>query len=302
MKLPIKPMLLATGGEPSDSSDRLFEVKLDGWRICIIKSGYRVDAYTRNGNCISHKFEQELREVGASIKLPSVILDTEGIVLREHKESFEDFSYRGRLNDPVKIRAATHTHPVSFVAFDVIETDKDLTTTELIERKQILEDIIIPSSVITPIPYVIGQASHLWEVTRERGMEGIVSKPLKSKYLFDHRSLDQWRKHKHWKELPCVILGYELNPFSIIVGVRFRTTGLKEIAKVEYGFKPEEKQAFRGIAKEIHTTRTGSTQWIEPRLVCNIRYQDRTDNHQLRTTTFQGFNFDKKPEECVWLY
>lgn len=90
---PIKPMLLQMGKEVIDDPNVCFDIKWDGWRILLHKEGNRVEAYTRHGNNITSKFP-ELVDAGHSITEHTAILDCEGVVLRNGKNSvFEDFAY-----------------------------------------------------------------------------------------------------------------------------------------------------------------------------------------------------------------
>lgn len=49
----IDPMLLTMRYEAFDDKKYLFEPKWDGWRILIHKQGDRIEAYTRQGNCVT---------------------------------------------------------------------------------------------------------------------------------------------------------------------------------------------------------------------------------------------------------
>ncbi|MEH7345796.1 hypothetical protein V7122_18285 [Bacillus sp. JJ1532] len=73
------------------------------------------------------------------------------------------------------------------------------------------------------------------------------------------------------------------------------------VGMVDCGISPEEKTAFLEIARQIHTVKDKKMQWIEPRLCCRIQYLERRDLHYLRTVSFKGFLFDKRPEDCKWV-
>ncbi|WCK57371.1 DNA ligase (plasmid) [Aneurinibacillus sp. Ricciae_BoGa-3] len=296
---PIKPMLLTMGEkEVVDDDNTLFDIKWDGWRLLIHKQGDRIEAYTRHGNVISNKLP-ELQEAIHHIKAHTAILDCEGVVLRDGVSNFDDFAYRGRLSNPVKIQRAMHTQPITFVAFDVLATDKPHIGESLMFRRQRLQSIIEPSDVLITTPSVMGSGKQLFDLTKQKGMEGIVGKKINSTYQIDKRSED-WIKYKFYKFMDTVILGYKENPFTMIVGCQFKTVKNKAIASVEFGFKPEEKQAFRKIAKDMVVKEDRGVKWIEPVLCCRVQYLERTDNHHLRIVSFKGFNFDKKAEDCKW--
>lgn len=146
---PLKPMLLTMRNEAFDDERYIFEPKWDGWRILLHKHGDRIEAFTRNGRCVTGKFP-ELREAAQAINAPSAILDCEGVCVRDGRSVFDDFAYRGRLTSPRKISSAVQSNPVTFVAFDVLMTDRDHTTQPLMVRKHRLAEIVQPSDVLTP--------------------------------------------------------------------------------------------------------------------------------------------------------
>ncbi|WP_312145563.1 ATP-dependent DNA ligase [Lysinibacillus capsici] len=293
---PIKPMLLQMGNnnEIIDSDEYIYDIKWDGWRILLHKEGDRVEAFTRHGNNVTAKFP-ELQEVGRSIQSHTAIIDCEGVVLRNGVSVFDDFAFRGRLSNTSKIQQATLTHPATFIAFDVLATDKTHTNKRLVERKEILSSIIEPSSNLLVTPSIGGNGSNIFQLTKDRGMEGIVGKRINSTYKTNHRSHD-WLKYKHFKIADFVILGYKENPFTVLVGKRLSSGKYKPLANVEFGFKPEEKTAFREIAKQIVTKVERDMTWLEPILCCKVQYLEKTNTGSLRIVSFKGFNFDNVPE------
>lgn len=295
---PLKPMIVSIGPEPFDSDDFLFEPKWDGWRLLLHKQSDRVEIYTRNGLQVTGKFP-ELKEAASAIKADTAILDGEGIVLRGGRPVFDDFAYRGRLGSSMKIRSAVHSHPVTFVAFDVLMTSKEHMDEPLTERKQRLAELIAPHPAILPTLYVPGQGKTLFGLTKERNMEGIVAKRKRSAYVLGAKTGD-WLKMKHFRTIDVIILGYRTKPFALAIGLNFRTMANKPVGVVELGFRPEDKQLLLELAPPLETTWDGRTQWLKPQLCCRIDYLERTDTHQLRTTIFRGFLPGKRPEDCIW--
>lgn len=293
---PIKPMLLQMGNnnEIIDSDEYIYDIKWDGWRILLHKQGERIEAFTRHGNNVTAKFP-ELQEVGRSIQSHTAIIDCEGVVLRNGISVFDDFAYRGSLTNTSKIEQATLTHPATFIAFDVLVTDKPHTQQPLEQRKEILSSIIEPSNSLLITPSVTGNGNNIFQLTKDKGMEGIVGKRSNSTYKTNHRSYD-WLKYKHFKITDAVILGYKENPFTMLVGKQLSNGKYKPLANVEFGFKPEEKTVFREIAKQIVTKVERDVTWIEPRLYCKVQYLEKTNTGSLRIVSFKGFNFDKIPE------
>ncbi len=295
---PIKPMLLSMGNndEIDDNPEWIYDIKWDGWRIILHKEGDRVEVFTRHGNNVTAKFP-ELLTVGQSIKEHTAIIDCEGVVLRNGISVFDDFAYRGRLSNKDKIKEAALTHPSTFIAFDVLATDKSHMNEPLVNRKERLASIIEPSSNLLITPSVMGNGNDIFQLTKDKGMEGIVGKRSNSTYKTNHRSHD-WLKFKNFKVMDTVILGYKENPFTMIVGVQSNSK-YRPVASVEFGFKPEEKTAFRKIAKQIVTKIERDVTWVEPTLNCKVQYLEKTNTGSLRIVSFKGFNFDKVPDEST---
>ncbi|GED65617.1 ATP-dependent DNA ligase [Lysinibacillus fusiformis] len=287
---PIKPMLLHMGNnnEIVNNPEWIYDIKWDGWRILLHKEGKKVEAFTRHGNNVTAKFP-ELQIVGHSIQAHSAIIDCEGVVLRNGVSVFDDLNYRGRLSNKDKIEQSTITHPVSFVAFDVLASDKSLINQPLADRKKVLSSIIEPSNSLFITPSIEGNGSDIFQLTKDKQMEGIVGKRSNSKYKTNHRSHD-WLKYKHFKVTDVIILGYKENPFTMIVGSQLSDGNYKALASVEFGFKQEEKTAFRNIAKQIVTKKDREIIWIEPRLKCQVQYLEKTNSGLLRIVSFKGFN------------
>ncbi len=283
---PIKPMLVSTGTTLINTDDWIYEIKMDGWRILIHKDGDRIEAFTREGNNVTSKFP-ELSLAAESIKEHTAIIDTEGVVFRNGVSNFEDFAYRGLLTNQDKILDATNTHPVTFVAFDILATNKPLLNEPLTRRKEWLSAVIEHSNYLVEVPSIQGNGSSIYQLTKEKKMEGIVGKRCSSIYTVNHRSRD-WLKYKHFKIIKTTILGYKEEPFSLVVGL---AGNYKSIAQVEFGFKQEEKVAFRQIAKQLITKVEGEVIWLEPRLICKVQYLDKTSNGLLRNVSFKGFVF-----------
>ncbi|MEC0229023.1 ATP-dependent DNA ligase [Paenibacillus alba] len=294
----IKPMLAGSGDEPFDDDDYLFEPKWDGGRILLHKQGERIEAYTRDGQLVTAKFP-ELKEVAQSIKAHAVILDCEGIVLRSGRPGFDDFAYRGRISLTAKIKQAVHTHPAVFVAFDILLAEKECWKEPLSERKKRLSAVVDTSSSLMATMFVEGQGTILSSLMKARNMEGIVAKRKDSKYIQDTVSAD-WLKMKHDKTIDVMILGYREEPFSLVIGLHFRTVKNKPVGVVSDGFSQADKNLILSLSKELHTVKEANTQWIRPELCCRIDYRDRTDKHQLRMTVFRGLLQDKRAKECVW--
>lgn len=301
--IPLKPMLATTAKKAFDDDHYIFEPQYDGGRILIHKQHDRIEAYTRYGQVVTPKFP-ELMEAAQAIQADTAILDCEGICLRDGRPVFDDFNHRGRLGKSSTIAQGALLYPSTFVAFDVLYSGERAHMDEpLMQRKERLAGIVTDSSVLTKTMFIEGQGRALFDLTKERGLEGIVAKRRDSVYKLDFRS-SEWLSVKHVRSIDTVILGYRTKPFALVIGLHFRSMNNKPVGTVADGLSLADKQAFLAIAEQLHTEkdRQTDTQWIAPRLCCRVDYLDRTDMHHLRTTYFRGFLPQKRPEDCVWSY
>jgi ATP-dependent DNA ligase len=179
--------------------------------------------------------------------------------------------------------------PATLIPFDVIMIDgHSFCTDQLLQRKKNLSDIVLNGSAIMLPTCFIGDGQGLFEWTLENKWEGIVAKHISSWYRINRRPdrlSESWVKRKHTETAEAFILGYQVNPFALVVGLESHVPA----AVVEFGFSSEEKVAFRRIASQIHTVKRKNTQMVEPLLKCNVEYLERTDNGSLRICTFRGF-------------
>jgi bifunctional non-homologous end joining protein LigD len=295
---PLKPMLLSNHKvTPFSLTDPnlLYEPKYDGWRLLLHKEGSKIEIYTRHGNVVTNRFP-EFIEAAAGIESHSVILDCEGVCFNHEplRPDFGMFEARAKLTNPIKIRAAMIHSPATLIPFDVIMIDgHSLCTEKLVQRKKNLSEIITNGPAMMLPTYFIGDGQGLFDWTVANHWEGIVAKHISSRYRINRRPdrlAESWVKRKHIETTEAYILGYQENPFALLIGLQGESSPLPiPVAIVEFGFSNEEKIAFRRIAKQLHTVMRKNMQMIEPLLKCNVEYLERTNNGALRICTFRGF-------------
>jgi bifunctional non-homologous end joining protein LigD len=235
----VKPMLLSNHKvTPFSLTDPnlLYEPKYDGWRLLLHKEGPKIEIYTRHGNLVTNRFP-EFVEAAAGIQAHSVILDGEGVCFCPVKlrPDFGMFEARAKLTNPIKIQAAMQHSPATLIPFDVIMVNgKSLCADPLLERKRILTEFISNGPAIMLPTYFIGDGQGLFDWTLENKWEGIVAKHVLSRYRINRRPdrlADSWVKRKHVETTEAYILGYQENPFALVVGLENHVPP----AVVEYG-------------------------------------------------------------------
>ena len=158
--------------------------------------------------------------------------------------------------------------------------------------------------------HVVGSGGLFYKRSCEFALEGIVSKRKDSWYR-SGRGMD-WLKVKCQKRQEFVIGGYTDPQGSrghlgaLHVGV-YEGSRLVYASKVGSGF---DVAMLRQLWTELQPLRRASSpfdagtptgrghHWVEPRLVCEVRFTEWTADGGLRHPTFLGLRSDKKPTEC----
>ena len=299
----IKPMLISEQREAFNSSDWIYEIKLDGIR-CI--------AYLdENGTDLRNKRDKkmlpcvpELKDINRQIK-KKCILDGELFVLRNGMTDFYEIQRRTLMTDPFKIQLASTKYPASFVAYDIIyDSGKMTIDLPLMERKKILQETGVENNFISISRYVEENGIALFEAAKVQNLEGIVAKKKDSKYYFGKRTKN-WIKCKVMATDDCIICGYirKANNMTSLVLGQFDgsklvykghvTLGVSLRTLNEHGYNIISKSPFQFVPPGNE-----DAVWLEPKLVCIVESMP-TDKDSFRQPVFKGIRDDKLPHECV---
>jgi bifunctional non-homologous end joining protein LigD len=245
----------------------------------------------------------ELTDLYQQVKT-KCILDHELLVIKNGVPDFYEVQKRALLTNPFKIKLASDKYPASIIAYDILYyKDKDITLLPLIERKKYLEDIVIENQLISVSRYIETEGVKLYELVREKELEGIVAKKKTSLYWQGKRTKD-WIKCKVMSTEDCVVCGYipkENNMISLILG-QYKdnelvykghvTLGVSLRLLNQEGFKTTDHSPFGTIPKGNE-----NATWIVPDLVCIVESMP-TAKDSFRQPVFKGFRNDKLPKEC----
>ena len=307
-----QPLMLATLQErPFSGPEWIFEIKYDGVRVLAERNGDTVELYGRNGTEITHRYP-ELREALAKLPVNHFIIDGEIVALDERGQpSFQRLQARMHLTNPRDIERAMSVAPVEGVFFDCLALDGyDLRSLPLLERKECLKRLLPRLGRARYSDHIAAAGKEFFDAASERGLEGIVGKRSHSRYA-GGRSRD-WIKLKCQRHQEFVIGGYtnpqgERNYFGALHLGMYRDGKLIYVSKVGTGFDTQtlkmlwEKMQPLVRAKSPFEEKSPTGRghhWIEPKLVCEVRFSDWTDDGGIRHPAFLGLRTDKKPEDC----
>jgi bifunctional non-homologous end joining protein LigD len=313
----VKPMLAETGEEPFDSPDHIFEWKWNGLRIVGRKHGGSALLQGRSGADFTAQFP-ELADLAKHIKTLDADIDGEVVCLGENGlPDFNRIQNRIGKREPLVIQNMAKQYPATFMVFDVLSVDDyDLTAggkaqAALMQRKEILQKILVPDGVVKLSPWVDTNGKALHQKAVETQQEGIMAKTKNGLYYPGGRNKD-WLKLKVPKRANFVICGYTLG-----TGWRSDTMGAIVLGKPENGTlrwvgcagSGFHLRVLQDLYQTLQTIRTETSpfpngtkvpdllSWVRPMLVAEVKYYDITKTGQLIWPIFQRLRPDLRPED-----
>ena len=299
-------MLIGTEGEPFDSPDYIYELKVDGER-CVAYLDPQTGTDLRNKRNL--KVLPKVPELAALHENVSrrCVLDGELAVITDGKPDFFAIQRRSLMTSPLKIQLASQRQPACFVAFDLLYLDDHPTTDlPLMERKRLLEEVIRCEDARFAVSRHIEQTGiAFYELAKAQNLEGIVAKRRESRYYFDKKTKD-WIKIKYLQDEDFVVCGYirKANHMTSIVLGQYRDGQLIYKGHVTLGVSGENFRRIReqpSLSTPPFAVPSGNEQavWVEPKLVCTVQYMMKTEGGGMRQSVFKGLRTDKGPRDCV---
>ena len=307
-----QPVMLATlADKPFSDPAWLYEIKYDGVRVLAARDGARVALNGRAGQDFTARYPEVVTALRA-LPLERFVLDGEIVALDEAgRPSFQRLQNRMHLTKPADVERARSTVPVSAVFFDALALDgRDLRRRPLLERKAALALTVPARGVIRYGDHVLERGEAFYEAAAEQRVEGILAKRADSRYT-GGRTRD-WLKIKCHLRQEFVIGGWT-DPQggrgwfgALHLGV-YESGRLVYVAKVGTGFDDSTLRLVRDrlqpLARptspfEVGTPGGRGHHWVEPRLVCEVRFSEWTEEGGIRHPAFLGLRDDKQPEEC----
>ena len=301
----ISPMLIGASGSPFDSSDYIFELKMDGERCLAYLNSEKTELRNKRNDKMLPKVP-ELSSLHKQVT-GKCILDGELIVFKDGKSDFFEIQRRSLMSNNYKIQLAAGKLPASFVAFDILySAGEQLTSLPLMERKKILSDVIKENDRLALSRYIENNGKVFFELTEKQGLEGIVAKQKFSKYYFGKRT-SEWIKIKNLIDDDFVVCGYiikEKGVTSIVLGQYDEAHKLIYKGHVTLGISNRDFNIIQNHAKADKPdfpvpSGNQNAVWLEPSLVCTVKYMMQTQAGSLRHAVFKGLRTDKSAEECT---
>ncbi len=312
-----KTMLATARDEPFSKRGWLFEIKYDGYRLIAGREGPDAVLVSRSGGDFTETFPDVARAL-RGLPYEGLVLDGEVVVHDDQGlPSFGRLQRRGLLQRRADVARAALELPATFYAFDVLGFgDYDLRGLPLIDRKEVLREILPGIGPVRFSDHIVEKGSEMYEQVCSMGLEGVVAKKADAPYR-GGRSTD-WVKVRAFTTDDFVVVGWtepagsrpgfgalhlaQYGPAGGLVYVGSVGTGfndallsslhaqLVELERDTPSFSGEVPPG-RGRAREHH--------WAAPRLVCEVRYREFTEQGLLRHPVCMRLREDKPLEDCV---
>jgi bifunctional non-homologous end joining protein LigD len=297
----VEPELATLDSEVPNGKGWLHEAKYDGYRIIAGKAGDEVTLFSRSGLDWTVRFPTIAR---ALLTFPADIALIDGEVAYVLPSGITDFkSLQEHIDTP--------DPAIRYFVFDLLSLDgKDWRKKPLKERRARLAKLMATQGIsdfLIYADYVEGSGQEFFEQASAAGLEGIVSKRADRPYI-SGRGRD-WLKIKSKRFEEFVIGGFSRSevrgkPFSSLLLGSFEDGKLVYSGKVGTGFDDADFNALARKFKPLERTKSPFVEvplverkgavWLEPRLVAQIAFTERTRDRRLRHPSFQGLREDKR--------
>ncbi|HWS17932.1 MAG TPA: DNA ligase D [Candidatus Elarobacter sp.] len=309
MPASLEPMLATLGNSVPSGTDWLYEVKWDGYRaMCFIEGG-KVRMLSRRGTKLDKQFAAVAAALAQSVKGETAIIDGEVVALDNNgNPSFQRLQNMTGFGTKPAVKGAAPF--LNFFAFDLLYLNGyDLRKAALIDRRQLLISVLLPSEVVRYSEHFVGKGDELLKAVRAKGLEGILAKQTQSRY--ESKRSNSWIKIKVTSRQDFVVCGYilgEREPFGALVLGYYKEKKLVYAGNVGSGFTQQslkavfekikpliaKKAVLNDVPREI-----GEVTWVKPELVCAVKFTSWTKDDRLRAPVFLGMRTEVAPEEVV---
>ncbi len=303
-----EPMLAQARAAPFSGPGWLFELKYDGFRLRAARRGQEVRLLYRSGRDATALYPEVARALLA-VPHDAVLLDGEVVVLdREGRPSFQALQGRSTLSSAAEIARAGLERPATLFAFDLLALDGfDVRPLPLSARKALLARIVPAAGAVRLADHVEAQGEELFRRAVARGLEGVVAKRADAPYRAGRSAA--WQKIRAERTGDFAVVGFTApargrTGFGALHLAAAGQGGLRYAGRVGSGFGAADLASIRArLSSRVRAApacggavpRGRGHAWVEPGMVCEVRYLEWTEDGLLRHPVFVRLRDDKTP-------
>ena len=286
---PLKPMLAQIGGSIElalkDIDEPEMEVKYDGARIQVHKSGNTIKIFSRRLENITDALPEVLSELKQTLIPETIICEGEVVAYKDGKIAPFQYVLR-RLRRKYQISELSEKIPLKLFLFDcLLIGKKSLIDLTLKERRDILASSIKESELVKIAENKVSkdplEIKDFYNKSINDGHEGIMIKDYISQYQPGARG-KKWLKIKRTLEtLDLVIIGAEWGEgrrkkwlSSLLLGIRDEEGKFLTIGKVATGLSDELFTEITEQLTPLILEEKGKTVTIVPKIVVEVLYDE----------------------------
>jgi ATP-dependent DNA ligase len=321
---PFPPMEAKAVAELPKGENWAYEPKWDGFRCLAFRKGGEVLLQSKAGQPLGRYFP-EMVEALAKLTAKQFVLDGEIVILQDGHLSFDDLLLRIHPAES-RIRKLSKETPASYLVFDLLvdERGRSLVELPLSKRRQQLIELFLALGKhkqvrLSPAVRDYNAARRWLTELAASGFDGVVAKQLDCPYASGERS--GMRKIKRIRTADCVVGGFRYaskggEVGSLLLGL-YDENGLLNHVGFTSSFAADARKKLKGVLKPYmggigftghapggpsrwSTERSGEWERLEPKLVCEVRYDHFSGGRFRHGTKFLRWRPDKSPKSCTY--
>jgi ATP-dependent DNA ligase len=321
---PFPPMEAKTVDEIPSGEDWQYEPKWDGFRTLAFRSGHEVLLQSKAGQPLGRYFPELIEELK---RLPQkkFVIDGEIVIFQRKHLSFDDLLMRIHPAES-RIRKLSKETPASLLTFDLLVDERGNAVIDhpLSERRKRLENLFekVPKSSsiqLSPATTDKGEAERWMKNLAGVGFDGVIAKLPSAPYASGERTA--MVKVKNLRTADCVVGGFRYASKgggigSLLLGLYDEDGKLNHIGFTS-SFTPQMKWDLKKIVEPLKggkgftgnapggpsrwsTERSAEWEPLDPKLVCEVRFDHFSGGRFRHGTKFLRWRPEKSPKQCTY--